>query len=84
MAEETQNITLSLPKETLKKVKYLAILRDTSVSGMLTRMLIEMVEREDEYAQARVEYMRLVEDARDLGTHGELTHSREELHERRG
>ena len=36
---ETQNITLSIPKETLLKVKLLAVKRQTSVSGLLTQTL---------------------------------------------
>ena len=36
---ETQNITLSIPKEILLRVKLLAVKRQTSVSGLLTQTL---------------------------------------------
>lgn len=79
---ETQNITLSLPKDVLKKVKHLAVEKDTSVSRMLTEMLIEMVIREDNYLQARAHHTRLLRQARDLGTKGQVRYSRGELHAR--
>jgi hypothetical protein len=48
-AMETQNITLSLPKEVLLKVKLLAVKRQTSVSGLLAQMLERLVQQEDAY-----------------------------------
>ena len=50
---ETQNITLSLPKEILRRVKHIAVERQTSVSRLMTELLEELVQREDAYAQAR-------------------------------
>ena len=41
---ETQNVTLSIPKETLLKVKLLAVKRQTSVSGLLTQALERLVQ----------------------------------------
>ena len=46
---ETQNITLSIPKETLYKVKLLAVKQGTSVSGLLTRTIERLIEQEDVY-----------------------------------
>ncbi len=48
---EYQNITLSLPKEILRGVKHLAIEEQTSVSGLLTRVLEELVRREDAFSR---------------------------------
>ena len=53
MKESIQNITLSLPKPVLRKVKILAVERQSSVSALLTGFLEEIVEREDAYAAAR-------------------------------
>ena len=36
---ETQNVTLSIPKDVLLKVKLLAVKRQTLVSGLLTQTL---------------------------------------------
>jgi len=40
-----QNITLSLPKDLLQKIKHMAIDKQTSVSGLLTQVLEEIVKR---------------------------------------
>lgn len=44
---ETQNITLSIPKQLLRKVKRIAVERDTSVSALLRQMMVDLVEKED-------------------------------------
>ena len=79
---KTQNITLSLPKEILRKVKLLAVKRDTSVSGLLTRTLEQLVQQEDAYAHARQRHLQRLEQALDLGTEGQILISRDEIHER--
>ncbi len=79
---ETQNITLAIPKEILIKVKVLAARRQTSVSRMLTQMLEKLVEQEDVYAHAKRRHVQWLESGEDLGTHGQVTTRRDELHER--
>jgi predicted transcriptional regulator len=80
---ETQNLTLSLPKETLRRVKVIAAQRETSVSRLVTRALEALVEDEDRYLRARQRHLRWLEQAADLGTGGAIGTRREELHERR-
>jgi hypothetical protein len=77
-----RNITLSLPEETLQEVKIIAVKQGTSVSSLLTGMLEELVGRETGYRQAEQEFMALAEVGFDLGTGGQSTWSRDELHER--
>jgi hypothetical protein len=79
---ERQNITLSLPKETLLKIKLIAVKRQTSVSGLLTQTLERLVEKEEAYAHARLRHLAWLRRGADLGTGGELRVSRDELHER--
>ena len=79
---EKQNITLSIPREILLKVKLLAVRRKTSVSGLLTQTLEKLVQQEDAYAHARQRHLRWVERAPDLGTRGRIEIERDELHER--
>jgi hypothetical protein len=79
---ETQNITLSLPKETLLKVKLLAVRRQTSVSGLLTQTLEGLVRQEDAYVHARQRHLQWLEQGADLGTGGQILTDRDELHER--
>lgn len=79
---ETQNITLSLPKEILLKVKLLAVKRQTSVSGLLTQTLEKLVREEEAYAHAQLRHLQWLEEASDLGTNGRISTTRDELHER--
>lgn len=79
---EMQNITLSLPKETLLKVKLLAVRQGTSVSGLIRTELEKLAAQEDAYMQARQRHLRLLDEATDLGTEGNIRATRDELHER--
>ena len=79
---ETQNITLSIPKEILQKVKLLAVQRRTSVSGLLTQTLERLATQEDAYVTAQQRHLQLLEQGADLGTHGQILTRREDLHER--
>jgi hypothetical protein len=79
---ETQNITLAIPKETLIKIKLLAVKRQTSVSRFLTETLERIIEQEDAYAHARQRHLQRLELSTDLGTNGQILTRREELHER--
>jgi len=80
--EPIQNITLSIPKPVLRKVKILAVERQTSVSALLTGLLEEIVEREDAYAAARERALTRLERPANLGTRGQVTWTRDSLHER--
>jgi hypothetical protein len=77
-----RNVTLSLPVKVLRQIKRIAARRHTSVSKLLAQTLTEMATREDGYAQASVRHQTWLEQAPDLGTHGQITWSRESLHER--
>jgi hypothetical protein len=79
---ETQNITLSLPKNILRKVKLLAVERGTSISGLLTQVLEEMVDEETGYANARQRQIQWLARGFDLGLINGRPCRREELHER--
>ncbi len=79
---EKQNITLSIPKDILLRVKFLAVKRETSVSGMLTKILEKVVREEDDFVHARRRHLKLLEVGEDLGTGGVIGISRDELHER--
>ena len=79
---ETQNITLSIPKEILLKVKLLAVKRQTSVSSLLSQTLEELIRQEDAYVHARQRHLQRLEQGIDLGTGGQIMTRRDELHER--
>ncbi len=79
---ERQNITLSIPKETLKKAKHLAVAKDRSLSGLLTEYIEGLVLQEERYKQAERRQLVLMEKGIDFGLKGEVDWSREEIHER--
>ena len=79
---EKQNITLSLPKDILVKIKHLAIDRNTSVSGLLAETLAELVRQNDSYHEAQARQTALMKNGFDMGFKGQLTWNRDELHER--
>lgn len=80
---EYQNVTLSLPKDVLRRAKHLAIERGTSLSGLLTGLLKDLVEKEDAYRKARERHLAAL-DTLVLGTQGNPRWSRSELHARGG
>lgn len=77
---EMQNITLSLPKPVLRRVKILAVQRQSSVSRLLTQAVEKMLEEETEYASARKRQTANLEKGFNLGFRKPA--SRDELHER--
>jgi hypothetical protein len=79
--EKTQNVTLSLPKELLRKAKILAIQRNTSLSGLLTQTIVTLVSDQEEYDQARQSSLAVLTAGFDLGTQGKISWKREDLHE---
>ena len=79
---KTQNVTLSIPKEILRKAKLIAVQRNTSLSGLLTQSLAEIVARQEGFKQARLRNLQTLEHGFDLGSRGKLPWKREDLHER--
>ncbi len=79
---ETQNVTLAIPKTTLRKAKLIALQRQTSLSRLLTELVTQLVTDNDHYALARERHLARLDRASDLGTGGGPLASREELHER--
>jgi len=80
--DPTQNVTLSIPKSILRKAKILAVQKNTSLSGLLTQTLFDLVAHQEAYTQARQRNLRLLKNGIDLGTQGQATWKREALHER--
>lgn len=64
---EKQNITLSIRKDILQKIKIVAVKQSTSVSALLTRVLEEIVSREDGYQHARHNHIRFLNEGADPG-----------------
>ena len=78
----TQNVTLAIPRDILRKAKILAVQKNTSLSGLLTQALVDLVAHQEAYEQARRRNLDLLDHGFDLGTQGSISWKREELHER--
>lgn len=79
---EKQNVTLSLPKETLRKAKIAAIEQNSSLSALLTQALEDIVDRADRYELAKERQRALMRQGFNLGLSDSRNWTREELHER--
>lgn len=79
---EKQNITLSLPKDLLRKARLLAVERHTSVSGLSSATLRELVDNDEAYERAKLNHLRILSTGLDLQTKGTIAWTRSELHER--
>jgi len=79
---QRQNITLSLPKELIKKAKIVAIKKDTSLSNLMRQVLEEVVEKEEGYESAMKRHLEILEEGVDFRLKGKIPWTREELHER--
>ena len=79
---EKQNVTLSIPKDLLQKVKIIAVKNNTSLSGLLSDY-IERIENEEEaYKLAQARHRRLLKKGFDFGLGGQIPWKREDLHDR--
>ena len=79
---EKQNITLSVPKDVLREAKHFAVDQGVSLSGFLIEALTERVKRLREIQRAGARQRALMRRGLKLGTHGQATWKRDQLHAR--
>lgn len=79
---DNQNITLSLPRDLLRRVKRLAVDRDTSVSSLMSEALARLADEDRRYSAARKRALAALRSPRSLGTGGKRGWSRDDLHAR--
>ncbi len=72
------NLTLQLDEEIIRRARVVAAKRGTSVSGLVTRELEDLVADDDRYEQAR---HRVEELMRSSTSHGGRTWRRDELYD---
>jgi hypothetical protein len=80
--DKIQNVTLSIPKDILRKAKIIAINKNTSLSGLLTETLVDLVSLQEDYDAAHQRSLAMLSRGFDLGTRGKVSWKREDLHER--
>ena len=76
----TQNITVRLDRQTLRKAKVLAAKRNTSISALLAKQIEQLVGEDDAYEQAQRRALALLDQGVHLG--GRIESTRGDWHER--
>jgi len=79
---DTQNVTLSLPRDLLKRVRRLAADRESSMSALMTEALARVVDEDRRFAATRRQGLAALRSPGSLGTKGRPTWTRDDLHER--
>jgi len=77
---DKQNITLRLSRQTIHKARVLAAQRSTSISGLLTRQIEQLVDPDDDYERAMDRAFARMKEGFHLG--GVHVMDRDALHER--
>lgn len=75
-----QNLTVSLPRQTIRKAKILAARRGSSISSLLAEQIEILVGEEEAYERAERQAMALLDQGFHLG--GLIRATRDEWHER--
>jgi len=79
---EKQNLTLSLPKEIIKRAKIQAAKEDKSLTHFAQEALEEKLRATSGYRSARSKHLQILATPGDLGSKGKLKIAREKVHER--
>jgi hypothetical protein len=80
---DIQDVTLSIPKDVLLKLKVIAVKQGLSISELLILTLQEIVTKEEGYQVAGWRHLALLEEANlNLGTNGIIPWARIDLHDR--
>ena len=75
--QERRNLTLALPVDLLRHLKRLAADRQTSISSLAIEALSRLTDEERRYRAACRRSLAAMERARDLGTRGKPSWSRD-------
>jgi hypothetical protein len=79
---EKQNITLSLPREILKKGKVLAARKGISLNELVRELLQANTEDDGEYQASAERQIKRMKEGIQLGTKGKISWKRDQLHQR--
>jgi hypothetical protein len=79
---ETAKITLSVPKDLLKRIRRLAADREMSVSALVTDVVTRLIDEDRQYRVARKRALGAIRSHRSLGTMGGRSWTRDDLHDR--
>jgi metal-responsive CopG/Arc/MetJ family transcriptional regulator len=79
---EKQNVTLSLPKGLLQKLRVMAAKRNVSMSSLMTSAITKMILDEDDSDMRARRMIERMKNAPNRGIGDNITWTREETHER--
>ncbi len=79
---EKQNITLSLPRDILKKGKMLAAKKGISLNELVRELLQMTAENEEGYRISADRQIRRMKGGIPLGTKGKISWQRDQLYQR--
>jgi Family of unknown function (DUF6364) len=79
---EKQNLTLSLPKDLIRRAKIQAARENMSLSRYTMEAVEEKLGKSTGYANAKKRHLKALSSSVDLGTKGNLGIARESMHER--
>jgi hypothetical protein len=77
-----KSVNLSLPQGLLRRFRLYATKRKQSMSSIMAHAMQKWMDEEDEREAAGRRFLDRCRNAPDLGTHGQITWTREELYER--
>lgn len=77
-----QNVTISLPEDLVREARHLAVDQGISLSKFVANLVAERVRSRQEYEEARERHLSILKEGLDLGTHGQVPWTRDELYER--
>jgi Family of unknown function (DUF6364) len=80
MLTTKQNLTVSLPQQTIRKAKVLAARRGSSVSGLVAEQIELLVGEDEAYERAQRQALALMDKGFHMG--GVIRATRDEWHER--
>jgi metal-responsive CopG/Arc/MetJ family transcriptional regulator len=77
-----QNLTISLPVPLLRKLRVCAAKKSRSMSSLIADAVEKVVEEDDEYERAKRSFIARLNNLPDRTFGGQITWTRDELHER--
>ena len=79
---DRRNVTVTLRADVLREARHLAVDRNLSLSKYLSMLLEEHIDARRVYRAARDRQARMLAEGFELGSNGQATWTREDLHDR--
>lgn len=79
---DKQNLTISLPKDLIKKAKALALEEDLSLNALIRESIELKLKHDTGYIKAQEAELKRMERGLHMGTKGRLRINRDTLHEK--